>query len=236
MTVSIVANNTEPCLATLVSQHALKVAEGPGPAWHWSQETTTREESECVGANCTVLFISGPERLENRPQINLFTTSGIANGYIYAWVNHRSISELAWVWQSETTYSLFHLNLWDSSWLWQTIKDLRWAHFSVAKWEDLHPKTIQGLADAAKWSLTFKDWKQVWMSHNFWPKDIALRCKIWRHGWNRKTTAFGDLWEICLIILYEILHSKISADISKNRRLVWQPRNSHVKLLWSKIV
>lgn len=43
-----------------------------------------REENDCVGANCTVLFISGPERLENGPQINLFTTSGIANGHIYA--------------------------------------------------------------------------------------------------------------------------------------------------------
>lgn len=82
---SIVANNTELLShCTSFSQHALKFSEGPAHAWHQSQETTTREESECVGANCTVLFISGPERLANGPQINLFTTSGIANGYIYA--------------------------------------------------------------------------------------------------------------------------------------------------------
>lgn len=62
MPMSIVVNSTEPLsCCTGFSQHALKPSEGPAQAWHRSQETTVREESECVGANCTVIYFMARE-------------------------------------------------------------------------------------------------------------------------------------------------------------------------------
>lgn len=76
-----------PCLAMWLSHTVLWNSLRYKNMLGINPKTTGKEESGCMPIVLCCL-VSGPE---NRPRIILFSSTDIANGYFYAWVNHRSI-------------------------------------------------------------------------------------------------------------------------------------------------